>query len=193
MEKCKTIFNQWATRTYPAYWKMAGDMPERLEFLLDYFKDESLESIVEFGPYEGCSTSLWMLLAEKRLETVDPQQKINVTLYAEAAKDRDLEFVFTQKSDLEIPVVDCDLLFIDTMHTVDHTYKELMMHHAGVKKYIVMHDTNPEFCGTQEGIEKWAEELWAADALCWKEIYNEDLANKPSPSRACGLSIWQRI
>ena len=48
---------------------------------------------------------------------------------------------FTQGSVLDVPPVSCDMLFIDTFHVYGQLKRELARHAAGVRRFIVMHDT----------------------------------------------------
>lgn len=42
---------------------------------------------------------------------------------------------------LKIEIPECDLLFIDTLHTYDQLKEELRLHGQRVRKWIAMHDT----------------------------------------------------
>jgi cephalosporin hydroxylase len=44
-------------------------------------------------------------------------------------------------SDLDCPIEETDLLFIDTWHIYGHLKRELSRWHPYVRKYIIMHDT----------------------------------------------------
>jgi hypothetical protein len=48
---------------------------------------------------------------------------------------------FVNASDLECPLVETDLLFIDTWHVYGQLKRELARWHPVVRKYIAMHDT----------------------------------------------------
>jgi hypothetical protein len=49
--------------------------------------------------------------------------------------------VFYKQSDLECPMEQTDLLFIDTWHVYGHLKRELARWHSSVNKYILLHDT----------------------------------------------------
>lgn len=179
----------WKTRTKPnIHYKMAGDMPERLEWVINTFTD--VDSIIEFGSYEGCSTVGWLACAKKSLVCVDIQKRpqFNEYLYKKIAEEKGIQFEFILEDDLKFTFDSCDLLFIDTMHTKEHTYKELVTHANKVNKYIVFHDSNPKYTGVRDGID-----LWLKETSDWVEIYNEDFAPYPSPARDCGLCVYKKI
>lgn len=167
---------------------MAGDMPERLDWVIETFTD--VDSIIEFGSYEGCSTVGWLACAKKSLLCVDIQKRpaFEEDLYLKIAEELKIDFKFVKEDDLKFEFEDCDLLFIDTMHTEEHTYRELMTHAHKVNKYIVFHDSNPKYTGVQAGIDRWLNETKES----WVEIYNEDFAPVPSPARDCGVSVYKR-
>jgi len=48
---------------------------------------------------------------------------------------------FEEASDLECPLKETDLLFIDTWHVYGHLKRELAYWHGHVKKFIILHDT----------------------------------------------------
>ena len=179
----------WKNRSKPnIHYKMAGDMPERLDWVIQTFTD--VDSIIEFGSYEGCSAVGWLACAKKSLICVDIQKRpaFEEKLYIKISEDLGIEFKFIKEDDLQFNFNSCDLLFIDTMHTVDHTYKELILHANKVKKYLVLHDSNPKYTGVRDGINAWLKDT----KDYWVEIYNEDFAPLSSPARDCGLCVYER-
>jgi hypothetical protein len=161
------IYNGFKNQTRPDIrWKMVGDMYRRMDFIQEKFK--GIETITEFGPFQGCSTSAWLMLRPKKFTTVDTGTTLDADLYKKAADEINVEFKFILGSDLEIDIDPCELLFIDTMHSEDHTYNELLRHADKVSKYLVFHDVNPERFGTLAGIEKW----WK-DHPEWKLDYQD--------------------
>jgi hypothetical protein len=179
----------WESRSKPnIHYKMAGDMPERLNWAIKTFTD--VNDIIEFGSYEGCSTVCWLACAKKSLICVDIQKRpaFEETLYIKIAQEQGIEFKFIVEDDLKFNFESCDLLFIDTMHTLEHTYKELMTHAHKVKKYLVFHDSNPKYTGVRGGIDAWLRDT----EDFWEQVYNEDFAPLPSPARDCGLCVYER-
>lgn len=147
-------------------WKMVGDMYRRVDFIQQTFT--GVQTITEFGPFQGCSTAAWLSLRPKKFVTMDQGVSLDVDLYKKAAEEINVNFQFIQGSDLEIDIKPCELLFIDTMHTEEHTYQELTLHADKVSRYLVFHDvTQPRF-GTLAGIN-----LWWKDHPEWKLKYQD--------------------
>ena len=61
--------------------------------------------------------------------------------FQECARAEGLDVVGYQMSDLECPMEETDLLFIDTWHVYGQMKRELARWHPHVRKYIAMHDT----------------------------------------------------
>ena len=72
---------------------------------------------------------------------VDPDWHPNIDLFREACLQEGVHTIFHQQSDLECPIEDTDLLFIDTWHVYGHLKRELARWHPHVRKYILLHDT----------------------------------------------------
>lgn len=174
------LFDAWKTKTKPnTKWKMAGDMPGRLDWLVKNFS--GLDSITEFGSYQGCSTAAWLMCKPKKLIAVDPGPHLDLTLYSNVAKEASVDFTFIQADDLSIEIDYTDMLFIDTMHTEEHTYKELIKHAHKAKKFLAFHDVNPARFGTPKGIEKYLNE----NPGKWQEYY-KDIVD-------CGFLVLKRV
>lgn len=179
MKELEELYNSWKNRTRPnTRWKMTGDITSRLDWMVLTFS--GLNSITEFGPYQGCSTAAWLKCKPKKLVTVDIDKKLDEDLYKKIAKDLGIDFTYLIHNDLEIEIEETDLLFIDTMHTAEHTYLELKLHSHKVRKFLVFHDVHPERFGTQEGIDKWL----AEQPNHWN-VYYHDIID-------CGLLVLQR-
>jgi hypothetical protein len=108
------------------------------------------EIVVELGIREMVSTlGLFVGLEEngkplKKYYGVDlsyPTQKIFNSIL-KFAKSAGIDFQFMIANDLEIEPIECDLLFIDTLHTYRQLTLELEKFSPKVKKYIAMHDTD---------------------------------------------------
>ena len=148
------ICESFKNRTRPNIrWKMVGDMYRRIDFIQQTFTD--VQTITEFGPYQGCSTAAWLSLRPKKFVTVDQGVRLDVDLYKKAAQEINVDFQFIQGSDLEIDIEPCELLFIDTVHTEEHTYQELQRHADKVSRYLVFHDVAEPRFGTLAGIKRW--------------------------------------
>jgi len=148
------IYQSFKNRTRPNIkWKMVGDMYRRIDYIQQTF--QGVETITEFGPYQGCSTAAWLMLKPKTFITIDAGVALDVELYKKAAAEIKVDFKFIVSNDLEIQISPCELLFIDTMHTEEHTYQELTLHADKVSKYLVFHDVAEPRFGTYAGIRKW--------------------------------------
>jgi cephalosporin hydroxylase len=115
------------------------DMIEHMDVLRAY--SSRCERVVEFGVYD--CTSTWALLAgcPKKLTSYDIDRRAEVADVEHAAVDSGTDFRFVLASSLEIEIDECDLLFVDSMHTYEHLRQELALHAARVAKFILMHDT----------------------------------------------------
>ena len=173
------ICESFKNRTRPNIrWKMVGDMYRRIDFIQQTFT--GVQTITEFGPFQGCSTAAWLRLRPKKFVTVDQGVSLDVDLYKKAAEEINVDFQFIQGSDLEIDIEPCELLFIDTVHTEEHTYQELQRHADKVSKYLVFHDVAEPRFGTLAGIKRW----WK-DHPEWKLKY-QDLDD-------CGFLILKKF
>ena len=90
-----------------------------------------------------------------------------------------MSFKFVIGNDIEIDIEPCELLFIDTMHTEDHTFNELLRHADKISKYLVFHDVNPNRFDTLKGINKW-----------WKDHPEWNL--KYQDFEDCGFMVLQK-
>ena len=148
------IYQSFKNRTRPNIrWKMVGDMYRRMDYIQQTF--QGVETITEFGPFQGCSTAAWLMLKPKTFITIDAGVALDVELYKKAAAEIKVDFKFIVSNDLETTINPCELLFIDTMHTEEHTYNELRLHADKVSKYLVFHDVAEPRFGTYAGIRKW--------------------------------------
>lgn len=174
------LYTQWKDRTRPGIkWTMTGDMPDRLDFLVENFSN--LDTIVEFGSYQGCSTIAWLKCSPKKFIAVDYEKHLDVELYQAVAENAGIDFTFILEDDLKVKIPMTDLLFIDTIHSWKHTYKELCLHAEKAKKYIAFHDVNPDKFSTYAGITKYLEE----NPNIWQVKYHDN--------HDCGFLILERI
>ena len=115
------------------------DMCEHMDVICQY--SGRCARVVEFGVYD--CTSTWALLAGHpvKLTSYDIIRRVEVDEVEAAARGSRTEFQFVLASSIDVEIDECDLLFIDSMHTYEHLQKELAMHAGKVSKYILMHDT----------------------------------------------------
>lgn len=78
---------------------------------------------------------------DAKLIQVDLVTNDHVVEFGTMARLAGIPTVFYQQSDLDCPIEDTDLLFIDTWHVYGHLKRELSRWHSHVRKYIIMHDT----------------------------------------------------
>jgi len=124
-----------------------SDINEHVPTLSKY--GEECEHIVEFGVRSGVSS--WGFIngllknirdgRSVRIEGVDLSPSPTPYEFLKTAGILNLTSSFTQGNVLHVPAVECDLLFIDTFHVYGQLKRELNRHAAGVRKYIIMHDT----------------------------------------------------
>jgi hypothetical protein len=72
---------------------------------------------------------------------IDPVNHPNIVAFGQMCKAEGLNTVFYQQSDLECPLEQTELFFIDTWHVYGHMKRELDRWNSYVTKYIIMHDT----------------------------------------------------
>ncbi len=76
-----------------------------------------------------------------KLIQVDPQWSSEIDTFQTLCSVEDLNSVFYKQSDLECPIEETDLLFIDTWHVYGQLKREFQRWHPHVRKYIILHDT----------------------------------------------------
>lgn len=120
-----------------------SDIFEHLPTLYDY--STRVEHITECGVRSAVSSYAFAKGLKNRQNTkliqVDIQLDQNVIIFKKECENEGLNTIFYQQSDLECPMEETDLLFIDTWHIYGHLKRELSRWHSSVKQYIIMHDT----------------------------------------------------
>ena len=120
-----------------------SDINENLPHLKEYAT--KYDTIVEMGVRSIVST--WALLAggPKKLTSIDivhpSEHGSNLDEVYALAKEEGIEFEFVLGDTHSIEIDECDMLFIDTIHTYSHLTKELELHSKKVKHCIAFHDT----------------------------------------------------
>ena len=104
-----------------------------------------VDHVVEFGTGLLVSTTAILAGQPRTFTTYDVNPHDGVPGLYEMRGRTDFKQVV--QNDLEIEPVSCDMLFIDTNHTGEQLFAELTRHADGVRKWIVMHDT--------EGFATW--------------------------------------
>lgn len=126
-----------------------SDIHEHLPVLKKY--SEECDIVVEMGVRSIVST--WAFLAAKpkkliSLDIIHPMDYINhdpdgcnLDLVKELADKNEIDFTFILGDSLKVTPIECDLLFIDTLHDYDQLKGELDLHSSSCRKYIILHDT----------------------------------------------------
>ena len=76
-----------------------------------------------------------------KLIQVDLDWHPNLGVFKEECARENVNVVFHKQSDLECPMEQTELLFIDTWHVYGHLKRELERWNSSVSKYIILHDT----------------------------------------------------
>jgi SAM-dependent methyltransferase len=137
------------------------------------------DEILELGVFTGLSTTAFLLARPKRLVAVDISDE-HFAIRPElehGARALGIDFEFRVADDLVMDPVACDLLFIDTSHTYEHTTAELERYGRFARKRIVLHDMNA--AGVYQAVYQW---LWNNKVF---HIAHHD-------SRGCGAVVLER-
>jgi len=123
--------------TYERLCRTPSDISEHLPTLK--LLSMQCSTIVECGVREVVSSYAFAsgLAADGKLIMVDPYRSKGVDDFL----TKEPRATFVHASDIECPLVETDMLFIDTWHIYGQLKRELAYWHDHVQKYIVMHDT----------------------------------------------------
>ena len=95
------------------------------------------QEIVELGVRCGFSSVCFLTTCSK-LTSYD----IILTDEAKKLQQETPEWTLIEGNSLTVEIPECDILFIDTLHSYEQLFAELNQHHAKARKLIIMHDTN---------------------------------------------------
>lgn len=128
---------------YKFYCEAPSDINEHLPTLHTYAMN--CKHVTECGVRGAVSSYAFADALMNRPGTkmigVDLETNMNVERFLDSCKSVGLETVFYKQSDLECPIEQTDLLFIDTWHVYGHLKRELARWHSYVNRYIILHDT----------------------------------------------------
>ena len=113
-------------------------------YLVDLMKlAYECDTITEIGMFQGHSISAFLRTRPKKLTGYDIDiSPINANTFNRLCP-KNTELHFKQDNSLTMDVIDeCDLLFIDSVHSYEHVIQELTRHGNQAQKFIVVHDTN---------------------------------------------------
>jgi hypothetical protein len=168
--------------------KEPRDIHEHLDTLYRYASE--CDTIVELGVNEGISTTAFVSAKPKNLYCYDyitPNPMLQDLMAI--CEEETVPLNFTQADSRKIEIPECDLLFIDTLHTYDQLAVELTLHGNRARKYIIMHDTEVfKFKGIVEGsrgLKLAVDEFLTANISKWR--LKEHYINNN------GLTILERI
>jgi hypothetical protein len=116
-----------------------SDINEHLPILKKYA--EKCNHITEMGVRSVVSTWAFLLAKPKYLVSIDIAYHPNIELAKNLAKEENINFEFLLQDTTTIPIINTDLLFIDTLHTYKQLKRELDLHGNKANKYIIFHDT----------------------------------------------------
>jgi hypothetical protein len=114
-----------------------------------------------------------------RFIQVDPNWHPNVDVFQAECKAEGLDSVYYRMSDLECPIEETDLLFIDSWHVYGHLKRELARWHPHVRKYMLLHDTT---------VDEWSGETIR---LGWDAVRQS--RESGIPVEEIRLGIWPAV
>ena len=92
---------------------------------------------IEFGTKSGASASALLLGAEEVISyDIVPDPACDMLLRAAAGR-----WTYVIEDSRQAPVLPCDLLLLDSLHTYEQVAAELARHGDAVRQYLVFHDT----------------------------------------------------
>ncbi len=115
------------------------DINEHLPTLKSY--SEKYNHITEMGVRWGSSTIAFLEGGTSKLISYDIQITNEIKHIINLSKTIETEFIFNEQDTLSIDIETTDVLFIDTLHTYNQLYNELIKHSEKVKQHILLHDT----------------------------------------------------
>jgi hypothetical protein len=152
----------------------SGDIQEHLPVLIHYASKS--DTVVELGVREGVSTTALLMGTPKRMISYDIQETKGVHDLMSICIAENVNWAFIKANDLKIEIPDCQLLMIDTLHTGEQLYQELVLHSEKASKWICLHDTvsfgiigEDKKEGLLKAIERWQS---IGDGVNWNVKYH---------------------
>jgi hypothetical protein len=118
------------------------DIIEHMPLLEEYAG--KCDRVVELGVRDGSgSTTAFLKGVVGELVSYDIEILSNKHLgkLESIARQRGIKFRFIMTDVLDIEIPECDMLFIDTLHTYNQLSQELVLHGNKARKWLVFHDT----------------------------------------------------
>ncbi len=116
---------------------------------------------------------------KNKLVQIDLETNENVKTFQKECALEGINNVFYQTSDLDCPLEETDLLFIDTWHVYGQMKRELERWHSYVKNFIILHDTT---------VDEWEGETIRMNM----DAYTQCLQTK-IPKNEILLGIWPAV
>lgn len=155
------------------------------------------QSVVEMGVRGGCSafallagleqshaTDRWMIYLD-----INPCQNPKLE---ELAHQSNIKIDFVQADSRQVEVPECDLLFIDTLHTYGQLSIELALHNQKAAKYIVMHDVEAPW-GHKNEADDGSPKEGLQDAITDFLMDNKTWRIKDWYKNCHGLCVLERV
>jgi len=113
------------------------------DVLIEYASLSDVNTIIEFGLFQGMSAVAFLTTNIKKLYSVDATLQYSSKDEINIIKNLSIpEWEIIIQSSL-IPLnIEADLIFLDTKHTYQQVSQELDIHCNIANKYIIIHDTN---------------------------------------------------
>jgi cephalosporin hydroxylase len=128
---------------YSELCRAPSDINEHLPTLARYAS--ACTTVTECGVRSGVSSYAFAEALKNtpnaRITQVDLDWHPNIGTFQKDCAKEGLRTTFYGMSDLECPLDQTDMLFLDTWHVYGHLKRELARWHPYVNKYIAMHDT----------------------------------------------------
>jgi len=117
-----------------------SDINEHLPTLFEYAT--LCKTITEMGTRFGLSTIALLASNPVKMISYDIKPYFNeINNLITLAKEYNIDYTFITADVLSIDIESTDLLFIDTLHTYNQLFMELLTHSKKVNKFIIIHDT----------------------------------------------------
>lgn len=154
-----------------------SDINEHIPTLYNYALECS--HITECGVRTVVSSYAFAHAKPKKLIQIDPVKTPECSAFIEECSAENIECVFYEENNLECPMEQTDLLFIDTWHVYGQLKRELALWNSYVTKYIIMHDTT---------VDEWTGEL----VRCGGDSVEQSLESG-IPELEIRMGLWPAI
>lgn len=177
-------------------YRTPSDINEHLPVLKKYAQECNV--VVEMGVRSIVSTWAFISAMPKKLISVDivhPSTYKNhdpngcdLDIVSNLCSQNGIDFKFILSDTLKLNPIDCDLLFIDTLHDYEQLKGELNIHAGSCNKYIILHDTT-QFALNGESFGKQG--IWMAVEEFLQENKSWSIFEKLDNNN--GLTVLKKI